>query len=116
MSTQNNDLRKLKRRDLLELLLTQSKKVTQLQEEQEEERGKRVEAEATIERLKAKLDEKDAQIEHLKERLNAKDSQIAKLEEGLERPAPDGSEECATLDDVYATVIRALKDHDHGIG
>ena len=116
MSTLNNDLRKLKRRDLLELLLTQSKKVTQLQEEQEAEHGKRIEAEATIERLKERLDEKDAQIEHLKERLNAKDGQIAKLEEGLERPEPDGSDECATLNDVYDTVLRALKDHDNGVG
>ena len=62
-SAANVDLRKLRRLDLLELL------VDQIRENEDNE--KTIEELTDLsERLKAKLDDKDVQIEHLKSRLN----------------------------------------------
>lgn len=76
---------KLKRRDLLELL------VSQIQEDDRlERRGALMAArinkqEKSLTRLKERLDEKDAQIERLKAKLDDKDAEIANLTETLER-------------------------------
>ena len=64
------ELHRLRRQDLLQLLLTQSKEVAQLSEEVE---GKIAENQAlreTIEKLNTKLDEKDEQIKVLINYLN----------------------------------------------
>lgn len=70
----DKDLQRLRRVDLLELLVDQIRENEYLASEN---------AQLTdlSERLKAKLDQKDAQIEHLKERLSMKDDQINRLEE-----------------------------------
>ena len=73
------ELHRLRRQDLLQLLLSQSRDVAKLNSdlanlEEETERLRE-----SNERLKDRLDDKDAQIEHLKERLNAKDAQISAL-------------------------------------
>ena len=70
----DKELQKLRRVDLLELLVDQIKDNDRLTAENDE-------LSDLSERLKAKLDEKDAQIEHLKQRLNMKDDQIKRLEE-----------------------------------
>lgn len=86
-------LHKLRRQDLLQLLVAQGKEAAQLQarlDEAAEElkdlqdtRTKFIERmddkDAQIEKLKPRLDEKDAQIEKLTARLNEKDARIEKL-------------------------------------
>lgn len=86
-------LHKLRRQDLLQLLVAQGKEAAQLQarlDEAAEElknlqdtRTKFIERmddkDAQIEKLKPRLDEKDARIEKLTARLNEKDAQIEKL-------------------------------------
>ena len=67
------ELQKLRRLDLLELLLEQTRETERLSARVEDLEG-------LSDRLKAKLDDKDAQIEHLKQRLDAKDARIAKLD------------------------------------
>lgn len=100
------EFHKLRRRDLLELLVAQGKENIQIQEElnktseelaQAQEVNERLKArlnekdaqmEETSERLKAKLDEKDIQIhettEHLKAKLDEKDALIEKLKGRLD--------------------------------
>ena len=86
-------LHKLRRQDLLQLLVAQGKEAAQLQarlDEAAEElkdlqdtRTKFIERmddkDAQIEKLKPRLDEKDARIEKLTARLNEKDARIEKL-------------------------------------
>ncbi len=86
-------LHKLRRQDLLQLLVAQGKEAAQLQarlDEAAEElkdlqdtRTRFIERmddkDAQIEKLKPRLDEKDAQIEKLTARLNEKDARIEKL-------------------------------------
>lgn len=86
-------LHKLRRQDLLQLLVAQGKEAAQLQarlDEAAEElknlqdtRTRFIERmddkDAQIEKLKPRLDEKDARIEKLTARLNEKDAQIEKL-------------------------------------
>ena len=73
-NTADKDLQRLRRVDLLELLVDQINENDSLVTEN-------AQLFDLSERLKAKLDQKDAQIEHLKQRLNAKDDQIRHLEE-----------------------------------
>ena len=77
--TENTDkeLHKLRRVDLLELLLEQIR-------ENEEQGAKVAELSDLTERLKNKLDQKDEQIERLKLKLDQKDAQIAELEQRCE--------------------------------
>ena len=75
------DLRKLRRHDLLQLLLTQGREAAQLREELAQSQAECAELTAGNERLKAKLNEKDELIERLKGRLDQKDARIKELEE-----------------------------------
>ena len=68
------ELQKLRRMDLLELLLDQIRENEKLSATNEE-------LTSLTERLKAKLDDKDEQIERLKAKLDDKDEQIQRLEE-----------------------------------
>lgn len=74
----NKELRRLSRRELLQMLLAQCEETERL----EQELGELTEAHRAMsesyERLKAKLNVKD-------ERLNEKDAQIAKLQDGIEQ-------------------------------
>lgn len=86
-------LHKLRRQDLLELLLAQGREAAQLQTKLDEAAARLKDLEETrtrfiermdekddqIEKLKPRLDEKDARIEKLTARLNEKDAQIEKL-------------------------------------
>ncbi len=77
------EFHKLRRRDLLQLLVTQGKENIQLQEELDITRGELEQSQESNGRLKAKLDEKDALIEKLKGRLDEKDAKIHQLREEM---------------------------------
>lgn len=79
------DLRKLKRQDLLELLILQSKEVLRMQDDIVVKNESLEEFEAMSNRLKDKLNEKDEQIERLKDKLNDKDVQIDRLKIRLDQ-------------------------------
>ena len=77
------DIRKLKRQDLLELLILQSREVIRLQTETEAQGDTIKELTETNDRLKERLNEKDAQMDdqnaRLTGRLNDKDAQMGRL-------------------------------------
>lgn len=78
------EFHKLRRRDLLQLLVAQGKENIQIQEELDETSAQLAQAQEGNERLKAKLDEKDALIEKLKGRLDQKDVRIKTLRRRME--------------------------------
>lgn len=80
----DKEFRRLRRRDLLQLLVAQGKDARQLQEEFDETSRALAQAQESNERLKAKLNEKDALIDKLKNRLDQKDARIRKLREDME--------------------------------
>lgn len=75
---------KLKRRDLLELLLSQIQEDDRLERKGNVMATRIVKQEKSLVHLKQRLDEKDAQIGKLKERLDEKDAQIGRLKERLD--------------------------------
>lgn len=77
------ELNRLRKQDLLSLLLTQGKEAAALQEQITGLSVSLTEKEHSNERLKAKLDEKDELIEKLKGRLDDKDARIKELEERM---------------------------------
>ncbi len=83
------EFHKLRRRDLLQLLVAQGKENIQLQAEFDETKGELAQFQESYERLKAKLDEKDARFqesnERLKAKLNEKDALIEKLKGRLDQ-------------------------------
>lgn len=78
------ELRRLRRPDLLQLLLAQGKEAVALQAQLEERSAELAESQAMGGRLKEKLDEKDALIEKLKGRLDEKDARIRELESEMQ--------------------------------
>ena len=78
------EFHKLRRRDLLQLLVAQGKENLQLQGEFDETSAQLQQMQETNERLKARLNEKDALIDKLKGRLDQKDARIKKLREDME--------------------------------
>lgn len=80
----DKEFRRLRKHDLLKLLVTQGKENIQLETQLEETVSQLSEEQEANERLKAKLDEKDALIEKLKGRLDQKDARIKKLREDME--------------------------------
>ena len=93
----SNELRKLRRQDLLELLVEQLREgerlqgtiaeqeqsITTLSDLSERLKGKLDDKDVQIEHLKSKLDDKDTLIDRLKARLDEKDEALAKLFEGI---------------------------------
>lgn len=79
------ELHKLRRQDLLKLLLAQAKEFEQVRQRQEETEETLRQTEGTLERLKARLDEKDAQLAKLKGRLDKKDMQIQEYRDFMEK-------------------------------
>ena len=78
------ELQKLKRQELLELLVEQSREAEQLKSQQEEKENELRSMRENNIRLKAKVDEKDVQIERLTGRLNSKKERIKELESEIE--------------------------------
>ena len=79
------DLHKLKRQDLLKLLLAQAKETESMHKKYEDAQAQIAELNAGTARLKTRLDEKDALINKLKGRLDKKDQQIHDLRDLIER-------------------------------
>jgi chromosome segregation ATPase len=79
----DKELHKLRRQDLLQLMLEQGKETLALQMEFNEINAEYIQVKAGYDRLKEKLDEKDAVIEKLKKRLDEKDAVIEKLKKRL---------------------------------
>lgn len=83
------EFHKLRRRDLLQLLVAQGKENIQLQSESDETKAELAQLQENYERLKKKLDEKDAGFQEsndrLKARLNEKDALIEKLKGRLDQ-------------------------------
>lgn len=75
------EMYKLRKQDLLKLLLTQGQEAAERQEQINILTASLAETEETVERLKEKLNEKDALIEKLKKRLDEKDARITKMRE-----------------------------------
>lgn len=75
---------KLKRRDLLELLLSQIQEDDRLERRGNVMATRIVRQEKSLTHLKEKLDEKDDQIGKLKKRLDEKDDQLGKLKKRLD--------------------------------
>lgn len=73
------ELQKLKRQDLLELLLEQMREADRLRSEIAASQAENEDLASLSERLKAKLDDKDAQIDHLKGRLDDKDAALQQV-------------------------------------
>ena len=76
------ELHRLRRQDLLQLLLSQSREVAEQGDRIQELEGHEQELEALTEKLKGRLNEKDELIEKLKARLDEKDALIRDLREG----------------------------------
>lgn len=79
------DLARLKRMDLLALLVEQGRQAGELETSLGETQAALNEANGLAERLKERLNEKDAQLERLKERLDEKDAQIERLKQRLDQ-------------------------------
>lgn len=77
------ELYKLRKQDLLKLLLTQGQEAAKQQERINILTVSLEETEGTVRRLKEKLNEKDELIEKLKERLDEKDERINKMREAV---------------------------------
>lgn len=73
------ELRKLRRRDFLQLLIMQGSDLTELQGKLDAALEELELTKQSNERIKTRLNEKDALIEKLKNRLDAKDATIRKL-------------------------------------
>ena len=80
-----NELHKLKRQDLLKLLLAQAKESENMHRKYDAAQAEIKQLNAGADRLKTRLDEKDALINKLKARLDKKDQQIRDLRELIER-------------------------------
>lgn len=91
------ELAKLKRPDLLALLVAQGREAGALQARLEDTDQKLTQAVQLDRRLKAKLDEKDEQLERLKEKLNEKDEQLERLKRRL-------NEKDRSIERLYAQV------------
>lgn len=74
------ELQKLKRQELLELLVEQGRETEQLKRQQEDKQNELRSIQESNIRLNAKVDEKDVQIERLMGRLNSKEERIKELE------------------------------------
>ena len=109
------ELHRLRRQDLLQLLLSQSKEVAQMSEDMEALEAEKNDLIETNERLKGKLDEKDEQIERLKGKLDQKDEQIAMLEtQGRIELRADGSAD-VRLEDIFRVAREAAEEYLHSL-
>lgn len=113
-ASQARELQKLKRQDLLELLLEQMRENDNLSLELERRRVALEGLDATLERLKAKLDLKDAQIERLKGRLDDKDLQVARFKAKLNDKDAQIERLKGRLDHKDR-MIAGLMGRDHGV-
>lgn len=97
------ELNKLKRQEILQLLLVQVQESEQLQKKYDETAEQLKEEEELCGRLKARLNSKDAQIHKLRGRLDKKDDQIHRLKMQvveLQKQRLNGLEEAGSIAEV----------------
>lgn len=110
------ELHKLRRQDLLQLLLEQGKEAVQLGSQLTETEQSLNQVQSGNDRLKSKLDDKDEQIERLKSRLDEKDAMINKLKSRLDEKDARIHDLNTSVQDLQAKreveideIIKALK-------
>ena len=106
----DKDIRKLRRQDLLELLVLQSEEILRKENDIAEKNSSIEELRAMSERLKQKLNEKDEEIELLKTRLDQKDEKILLLRA---QNSSDTAADITAPDDfsfIMQKVVSAVKD------
>jgi len=105
------ELHRLRRQDLLQLLLSQSKDVAQFKSRITELEETVSQLRESNDKLKGRLDEKDAQIEKLKGRLDEKDEEITELREsGRIELHSDGSAG-VSLEEIFDKARQAAEDY-----
>lgn len=109
------ELHRLRRQDLLQLLLSQSKDVARLNADLSEMEDKNGQLKESNDRLIAKLDEKDAQIEHLKQRLNDKDAQIEALKTSYRLELNADGTTGVRLKEIFDVASQAAEEYLHSI-
>ena len=100
------ELQRLKRQELLQLLLTQSKEAAELQADQEEADREILAFTDSNERLYAKVHEKALLIDKLSGRLDSKTVRIQELETGIERLRVHRQAEINRTDSVAGASLR----------
>ena len=100
------ELQKLRREELLQLLLEQSKEVAQLQAECEEKDNELLRFEQNNDRLQAKLDEKEVLIRKLETRRSHKDDHIRSLETEMAKWRSERKAELEQAGSVAGAVLR----------
>ncbi len=100
------ELQRLKRQELLQLLLTQSKEAAELQADQEEADREILAFTDSNERLNAKVQEKDVLIDKLSGRLDDKTLRIRELETGIERLKFHRQAEIGRTDSIAGASLR----------
>ena len=108
-SKNGNELKKLRRQDLLELLVGQMREADALRATIAERDITITELNALVDRLKDKLDLKDEQLENLKSRLDGKDVQIDRLKDRLNDKDAQMARLYPKLDDKDVTIERLKK-------
>ncbi len=92
-------LRRMKRREILEMLLIQCQETERLQKELEELTERHEDMSESYERLKKKLDLKD-------ERLNQKDAKLAELRREISELKADRSVEIAEVESLTEATLK----------
>lgn len=100
------ELQKLRREDLLQLLLEQSREVARLQTECEEKDNELQRFEQNNDRLRAKLEEKEVLICKLEKRRSHKDDRIQSLESEMEQWRSERKAELEQSGSVAGAVLR----------
>lgn len=100
------ELQKLRRQELLQLLVEQGRAIALLKDEQEEKEQERLQFEDSNERLGRKVEEKDLMIEKLTGRLKNKEEKIAELKAEKEAWCSDRQAHLEQSDSIADAVLR----------
>lgn len=100
------ELQKLRREDLLQLLLEQSREVARLQSECEEKDNELLRFEQNNDRLRAKLGEKEILIHKLEKRRGNKDGRIQTLQTEMAQWRAERNAELELSGSVAGAVLR----------
>ena len=100
------ELQRLRRQELLQLLVEQGRAIANLKDEQEEKERERLQFEDSNERLGKKVEEKDILIGRLQGRLTTKEEQIGELKREKEIWCTDRQAHLEQSDSIADAVLR----------
>lgn len=103
------EMYKLRKHDLLKLLLTQGQEAVERQGQINILTASLAETEETVERLKEKLNEKDELIEKLKGRLDEKDARINRMREAMKSWRADRNIELEEAGNIAEAALKLNK-------